>query len=342
MKRIVTGLFDSRSEAEAVVNHLVTHDSIDRSRIRIHGVESGSGQGSGQTGMAQAGMTQTGVSQTGVSQTGMAQTGMAQSDKGFWASLKDLFISDEDRYTYSEGIRRGGYVVSAELDDTQIDHAMDVFEQHGAVDLDAREQEWRSSGWTGYSAASTPAMGQRSADMGTGASERIDMSDRSAGTTGPAAGAAYASGATNRDRLEGEERIPIVEERLAVGKREVDRGRVRVRSYVVETPVNEQVTLRDERVTIERRAVDLPLSEADDAFRERTIEAVEHDEEAVVAKEARVREELVIRKDVEQRTETISDTVRRTEVEVEDDRTAGATTTGSTVRGTSTTNPNRR
>jgi len=323
MKRIVTGLFDSRSEAEAVVNHLVSHDSIDRSRIRIHGVEAGNGQ-----------------------------TGMAQSDRGFWASLKDLFISDEDRYTYSEGIRRGGYVVSAELDDTQIDHAMDVFEQHGAVDLDAREQEWRSSGWTGYSAdagnverASAPTIGQRGADMDTGASERIDMSDRTGDTTGAGMGVASATpsmGTTNRDRLEGEEHIPIVEERLAVGKREIDRGRVRVRSYIVETPVNEQVTLRDERVTIERRAVDLPLSEADDAFRERTIEAVEHDEEAVVSKEARVREELVIRKDVEQRTETVSDTVRRTEIEVEDDRAAGTTTSGATVTGTRTTNPNRR
>lgn len=292
MKRVITGLFDSRSEAEAVVNHLVTHDSIDRSRIRIHGVESGTGQ-----------------------------TGMAQSDKSFWESLKDLFISDDDRHTYSEGIRRGGYVVSAELEEAQVEHVMDVFEQHGAVDLDARETEWRSAGWTGYSAASgtaaspgTPAMGRNTTGMGV-------TGDRMA----------------TRDRVEGDEVIPIVEETLRVGKREVDRGRVRVRSYVVETPVNESVTLRDEHVTIERRAVDLPLSAADDAFRDRTIEAVEHDEEAVVSKDARVREELVIKKNVEQRTETISDTVRRTEVEVEDDRTAGTRASGTTATGTSTT-----
>ncbi len=59
---------------------------------------------------------------------------------------------------------------------------------------------------------------------------------------------------------------------------------------------------------------------ADDLFRERTIEAEERSEEAVVAKEARVKEELVVKKDVDQRTETVSDKVRRTEVEVEDER----------------------
>jgi len=97
---------------------------------------------------------------------------------------------------------------------------------------------------------------------------------------------------------------------------------VRVRSYVVETPVNEQVNLRQERVSVERRPADRAVSGADNLFRERTIEAEERAEEAVVSKEARVKEELVVKKDVGQRTETVSDKVRRTEVEVEDDRTS--------------------
>jgi len=116
-----------------------------------------------------------------------------------------------------------------------------------------------------------------------------------------------------------EQVIPIVEEQLTVGKREVNRGGVRVRSYVVETPVSEQVTLRDENVSVERHAVDQPLSAADgDAFRERTIEMTETAEEAVVSKTARVVEEVVIRKDVGTRTEVVNDTVRRTDVEVDD------------------------
>jgi uncharacterized protein (TIGR02271 family) len=125
--------------------------------------------------------------------------------------------------------------------------------------------------------------------------------------------------------------IPVVEEELRVGKREVSGGRVRVRSYVVETPVQEQVSLRQEHVSIERRPADRPISDADRTFQDRTIEATEKREEAVVSKDARVKEELVVKKDVDQRTQTVSDTVRKTEVEVEDERNARLSgTTGKT------------
>jgi uncharacterized protein (TIGR02271 family) len=115
-----------------------------------------------------------------------------------------------------------------------------------------------------------------------------------------------------------EERIPLAEEHLRVGKRVAQQGRVRVRSYVVETPVTETVRLRDERVSVERRPVDRPLSANEaDPFREREIEATETREEPVVSKDTRVREELVMHKSVEERDETVRDTVRRTEVKEE-------------------------
>jgi stress response protein YsnF len=96
--------------------------------------------------------------------------------------------------------------------------------------------------------------------------------------------------------------------------------------------VQEQVSLREETVHVERRPVEGGRSGTlgADAFQERTIEVEEKREEAVVSKEARVKEELVVRKDVENRTETISDTVRSTEVDVEDER-------GNRVSGTKTT-----
>ncbi|KAA0581459.1 DUF2382 domain-containing protein [Azospirillum sp. B21] len=128
---------------------------------------------------------------------------------------------------------------------------------------------------------------------------------------------------TRTGTSEREEQIPIVEEQINIGKRTVERGGVRVRSYVVETPVEEQVRLRDETVTVERRpggvvegSTDVPA----DAFRERTIEVTETDEEAVVSKTAHVRETVVVRKDVEERAQSVRDTVRRTEVEIEDTR----------------------
>jgi len=112
----------------------------------------------------------------------------------------------------------------------------------------------------------------------------------------------------------------------------VSHGRVRIRSYVVERPVNEQVNLREEHVEVERRPVSGTTQAGTiggDPFQERTIEVEERGEEAVVSKEARVVEEVVVRKEAEQRTETISDTVRRTEVDVEDER-------GTRVSGTGT------
>jgi len=142
-----------------------------------------------------------------------------------------------------------------------------------------------------------------------------------------AAGATSARSTAAIGAVEGDEYIPIAEERLTVGKRAVRGGRVRVRSYVVETPVEEQVALRQEHVDVERRTVNRPVTAADEAlFQERTIEASETSEEAVVAKEARVKEELVVRKDAEERVQTVSDTVRRTEVEVEDERGRTGTT----------------
>ena len=77
-----------------------------------------------------------------------------------------------------------------------------------------------------------------------------------------------------------------------------------------------------ESVHVERRPVDRATAVGDDAFRERTIEARATSEEAVVSKEARVTGEVVVKKGVEQRTETVSDKVRSTKVDVEDDRVA--------------------
>lgn len=115
----------------------------------------------------------------------------------------------------------------------------------------------------------------------------------------------------------GGETLEVVEEQLQIGKREVQRGGVRVRRVVSERQVEEQVTLRDETINVDRRPVDRTVSGSSDLFTERTIELTETDEEAVVAKEARVVEEVVVGKEVGQRTETVRDTVRRADVEIE-------------------------
>jgi uncharacterized protein (TIGR02271 family) len=113
--------------------------------------------------------------------------------------------------------------------------------------------------------------------------------------------------------------IPVVQEELTIGKRQVDRGGVRIFSHLVETPVEENIKLREERVRVDRQAVNRPATEADfTAFKEGAIELTETSEEAVVSKSARVVEEISIGKETSERTETIRDKVRHTEVEVTD------------------------
>lgn len=117
---------------------------------------------------------------------------------------------------------------------------------------------------------------------------------------------------------DGELTLQVIEEELAVGKHEIERGGVRVYTRVTEKPVEKTIPLREERIRVERRPVDRPATEADlNAFKEGTIEVTEVVEEPVVTKRARVVEEVVIKKDVKEHTETVRDTVRRADVQVE-------------------------
>lgn len=132
--------------------------------------------------------------------------------------------------------------------------------------------------------------------------------------------------------------IPIIEESLVVGKRDVDRGGVRVYSHVVERPVAADVTLHDEYINVERRFVDRPATAADFAAGSgQVIELNATGEEAVVGKTSRVVEEVLVGKESSQHTENIQDSVRKTEVEVEEIE-AGSTKTGYTTGTTPKTN----
>jgi stress response protein YsnF len=131
----------------------------------------------------------------------------------------------------------------------------------------------------------------------------------------------HESGGNDEERGAGrEEVVPVVEEELSVGKRKVATGGVRVTSRVVERPVQRTVHLREEHVEAERRRADRVLSpeEAEAAFKDRTVEVTETAEEAEVRKTAREVGEVSLGKRVEERTETVRDKVRRTEVEVEE------------------------
>ncbi len=199
---------------------------------------------------------------------------------GFWQTLVDPGAAEDDMGHLAEGVRRGGSVLTVTVDDDRVDQVEEVLNRHNPVDVDERVSQWRQEGYSGY--------------------------DREA----PVYDATQVE--AERERYA----IPIVEEDIKVGKREVREGGKRIRTFVRETPVEEQVTLRDEEVHVERRPVDRAATEAD--FQEQDVTMSESHEEAVVSKEARVVEEVTVEKEAVEHTETVRGTERKTEVEVED------------------------
>jgi uncharacterized protein (TIGR02271 family) len=271
-----------------------------------------------------------------------------RTSTGFWGAIKRLFVPEEDAHGYAEGLERGHAMLVVRPRAGQREEVVRILESFDPIDFDERQEEWRAAGWSGVNAGAAMFGAPTTGMAGPAASSVADPATgvRPPTRTGSEADALVAGtdslrGTSRNPETAGrEEVIPVIQERLRVGKREVAQGAVRVRSYVVETPVEEQVRLRQESVRVERQPVDRPASELPaDAFRERTIEVQAMGEEAVVGKEARVVEEVGLRKDVEERTETVRDTTRRTEVKVDDDRAsvpAAAGTRTATDKGKAT------
>jgi uncharacterized protein (TIGR02271 family) len=289
-----------------------------------------------------------GIGEADVRVVGRSAGASAQPEEhhGMWESIKEFFMFDQDKHVYSEGVRRGGYLLTARVDDGEIDAATQALQESGPVDLDTRTTEWQAEGWQPHRDATTygtqgnlayPTQSDLTLGAQGGAQsagnqieDTEDVRTQLGADSGTQGGEAYrtrsdsASSGTLRDGTS-EEAIPVINESLKVGKREVNRGTVRVSSRIVEEPVHEEVRLREDRVEVERRPVigegRTANAMADGALQNRTIEVSEMAEEAVVAKEARVTEEVVVKKFQGERTQGVDDTVRHTEVQVDDGRT---------------------
>jgi uncharacterized protein (TIGR02271 family) len=258
---------------------------------------------------------------------------------------------------YTDAVARGHHVLIVNAaDEPEIERAADIVERHGPVDIDEKVAEWgggapvaqpeslRMGGAGGMqqsaaAAAQSASLMERhgepnlfqqqslqdEAPRGTTYQEPMgDSGNLSLGSTGASLQGAASlqgsqQGSQQRDSGNGASTsIPVIEERLTVGKREVQRGGLRVYSHVVETPVHEQIGLREEHVNVERHKVDQPISSDDpSAFSDQRIELRESAEVPVVGKSARVVEEVVVGKQVSLRQQEISDTLRHTEVRIE-------------------------
>ncbi len=290
----IVAVFDTAAHAAAAVQDLVGA-GVPSNAITQH--SSGTATGTASTSTSAMG-------------TGAMSTGTAGQGQGFWASL---FGGEPeqgyDSSVYDRSMQGGSTVVSVKAPEASMNQIMEILERHNPIDIDDRAATYGST-LTGATAA--PA-------LATGAS----LATAKSATATPAVMADKAVGGT----------IQLAEESLAVGKRAVNRGTTRVRRYVVETPVEEQVTLHSERVVVDRRPVTGQVGGTVD-FSDKVLEATETEEQAVVGKTSRIVEEVALRKEASDRTETVRDTVRRQEVEIVQEpavQTTKTTTTGTTV-----------
>jgi stress response protein YsnF len=203
--------------------------------------------------------------------------------QSFWDWLLGSDVPEHDRNWYGTNLREGRTALSVFIrSDAERERGADILEEFNPVHMDE----------------------DATADV--------------AGST--SSSFAASSGVTQAGRTEltqeGEQVIPVVKEELAVGKRAAER-RYRIRAYVVETPVEEQVTLRDERVIVERRPASGEVASGAGALQEREFEVTERHEEPVVEKRARQVEEVVVHREANERVETVRDTVRETKVDVD-------------------------
>lgn len=146
MSRTITALFDTKADAEAGAERL-RQAGVEAGHVSVH-------------------------DQTTHTTTGAHST---STDRGLWASIKNAFVPDEDRHTYEEGIRRGGFLLTADVDDDATPAAVRALEEANTVDLDQRTQEWRADGWDHAASGDTVddageglLYGVREADLGGG------------------------------------------------------------------------------------------------------------------------------------------------------------------------------
>ena len=220
---------------------------------------------------------------SGTAADSSASTTAAQPrEQGFWASLFGG-EPDYDTAVYDRSLESGSTVVTVKVPDEHVTRVTQILESHDPVDIDERASSYGLKQTTTTRQPIESHAATTASDQTTGTGDTLQLS----------------------------------EEQLRIGKRAVNRGGTRIRRYAVEKPVEENVTLRDETVKVERRPVTDGRTVSDADFTDKTIEMTETDEEAVVGKEARVVEEVSLRKEVSDRVETVRDTVRKEEVEIE-------------------------
>ena len=220
-----------------------------------------------------------------VNQKTLALAGDKLREPGLWHRLFGRDIQPYEASVYGRSVESGGVVLTVRVPEGAVVRATNILNAHQAVDMLKRAEE---EGLIAKTSAPVPA------------------AVHSAPATIAAAGV-----------VSGEDVFVLAEEQISVGKRVVQEGTTRIRRFIVETPVEQQVTLHEEHARVLRRAAADPTYLTNIDWTDKTIEITETAEEPVVTKSVRIAEEVVIQREGSDHVRTLREKVRRQQVDVE-------------------------
>jgi uncharacterized protein (TIGR02271 family) len=200
---------------------------------------------------------------------------------GLWRRLFGQNVWEHEADVYGDTLKKGGAILSVRAPKERVAKIMSVLDVHDPVDVHER-------------------------------AEKI-------GTDVPLEAKALVPGAVppSATKAEKEEVLRLAEEQMNVGKRIFETGTTRIRRFVTERPVEQQVNLHEEHAKVVRKAITDPNYISDIDWSDKEYSITETAERPVVSKTARVVEEVALGKEGSERTETVRDTVRRQQVDVE-------------------------
>jgi uncharacterized protein (TIGR02271 family) len=221
-----------------------------------------------------------------VSAAELPNGGNALREPGLWHRLFGSDIEQHEAEVYGKAVETGGVVLTVRAADPDVPKAIGILNQHNVVDVQDRAVQ------TGL------------------------LSKAEAIPVAAAVAAAVPAKPLTSD-VSKEQVLRLAEEQLEVGKKLIEQGTTRIRRFVTEKPVEAKVTLHEEHAQVVRRAVSDPSYVQDIDWSDQTVEVLETAEQAVVSKSSHIAEEVVVGKTGSDHVETIKDTVRRQQVEVE-------------------------
>jgi uncharacterized protein (TIGR02271 family) len=221
-----------------------------------------------------------------VSGSELPKSGSALREPGLWHRLFGSEIEQHEAEVYGKAVETGGVVLTLRVEDPDVPKAMGILNQHNMVDVQER------------------------------AVEHGLLEEHEAVPVAPAVAAAIPAKPLTSD-MNKDQVLRLAEEQLEVGKKLVEQGTTRIRRFVTEKPVEASVTLHEEHAEVVRRAITDPSYVQDIDWSDQTVEVIETAEQAVVSKSSHIAEEVVVGKTGSDHVETVHDTVRRQQVEVE-------------------------